>query len=52
MAKDLDLYLEAVGSRPGPIGEVTADIWRRFATADPGVDFARIHPFIEDGASP
>ena len=47
MAKDLDLYLEAIGSRPGPIGEVTAEIWRRFATAEPGVDFTRIHPFVE-----
>jgi 3-hydroxyisobutyrate dehydrogenase-like beta-hydroxyacid dehydrogenase len=47
MAKDLDLYLEAIGSRPGPIGEVTAEVWRRFATAEPGVDSTRIHPFVE-----
>jgi 3-hydroxyisobutyrate dehydrogenase-like beta-hydroxyacid dehydrogenase len=46
MAKDLDLYLAAVGPRPGAIGEVTAEIWRRFAADEPGVDFTRIHPFI------
>jgi 3-hydroxyisobutyrate dehydrogenase-like beta-hydroxyacid dehydrogenase len=49
MAKDLDLYLAAVASRrtAATIGEVTAGIWRRFAAADPGVDFTRIHPFVE-----
>jgi len=49
MAKDLDLYLAAVATRgtPATVGEVMAGIWRRFAAADPGVDFTRIHPFVE-----
>jgi len=47
MAKDMDLYLAAVGSRPSALAEVTAEVWRRFAATEPGVDFTRIHPFIE-----
>ena len=50
MAKDLGLYLAAVGSRPGTIGGVTAEIWDRFASAEPGADFTRIYPFIDDRA--
>jgi 3-hydroxyisobutyrate dehydrogenase len=47
MAKDLSLYLEAVESQVSPaiVAQVTADIWARFAAADPGVDFTRIYPF-------
>ena len=26
---------------------VTADVWRRFAEAEPDVDFTRIYPFVE-----
>lgn len=49
MAKDLRLYLEAVGARPdapGTIGDVTASVWERFAEAEPGADFTRIYPFL------
>ena len=48
MAKDVELYLDAVGTSHGPavIGAVTAEIWRRFATADPDADFTRIYPFV------
>jgi 3-hydroxyisobutyrate dehydrogenase len=47
--KDLDLYLAAAGSRGSEpaIGDVTAEIWRRFAAAEPSVDFTRIYPFVE-----
>jgi 3-hydroxyisobutyrate dehydrogenase-like beta-hydroxyacid dehydrogenase len=47
MAKDLRLYLEAVGPEaPGTIGDVTASLWERFADAEPGADFTRIYPFL------
>src|SRR5262249_7730228 len=49
MAKAGDLSRAAAGSvgSAAAIGEVTAGIWRRFADAEPGVDFTRIHPFVE-----
>ncbi len=50
MAKDLQLYLEAVDAQrgvPGVVGSVTASVWERFADADPGTDFTRIYPFLE-----
>jgi len=49
MAKDLRLYLGAVGDQGAPsvLGEVTATIWERFAAVEPGVDFTRIYPFVE-----
>lgn len=52
MAKDVDLYLEAVREhpRPSPIGEVTATVWERFAAVEPGADFTRIFPYVERGA--
>ncbi len=48
MAKDVRLYLDAVRARHGPdaVGAVTTAVWERFAAADPGVDFTRIHPFV------
>jgi 3-hydroxyisobutyrate dehydrogenase len=49
MAKDLRLYLEAVGAQPvasGTIGDATASVWERFAEAEPGADFTRIYPFL------
>jgi 3-hydroxyisobutyrate dehydrogenase len=52
MAKDLRLYLEAAGGRPGAsgtIGAVTASVWERFAEAEPGADFTRIYPFLAGG---
>jgi 3-hydroxyisobutyrate dehydrogenase len=47
MSKDVQLYLGAARAQGSPIaiGEVTADVWRRFASAEPGVDFTRIYPF-------
>jgi 3-hydroxyisobutyrate dehydrogenase-like beta-hydroxyacid dehydrogenase len=49
MAKDVQLYLQAVVERRGPasIGAVTASVWERFAAAEPGADFTRIYPFVE-----
>jgi 3-hydroxyisobutyrate dehydrogenase len=48
MAKDLDLYLRAAEDRGGStaVAAVTVSVWERFATAEPGVDFTRIHPFV------
>jgi len=53
MAKDVRLYLEAVDGQGGPaaIGAVTAAVWERFATEQPGVDFTRIHPFVVAGGA-
>jgi 3-hydroxyisobutyrate dehydrogenase-like beta-hydroxyacid dehydrogenase len=50
MAKDLRLYLEAIGEQAAPsvLGKVTASVWERFATDDPGVDFTRIYPFVSE----
>ena len=50
MAKDLRLYLGAVGDEhtPSVLGTVTAAVWERFAEADPGADFTRIYPFVEE----
>jgi 3-hydroxyisobutyrate dehydrogenase-like beta-hydroxyacid dehydrogenase len=47
MAKDVQLYLDAVAARgaPGAVGTVTGYVWQRFAAAQPGVDFTRIYPF-------
>jgi 3-hydroxyisobutyrate dehydrogenase len=49
MDKDVRLYLGAVTAAGGPaaIGTVTADVWSRFAAAEPNVDFTRIFPFVE-----
>ena len=38
--------MEAQGG-PAAIGEVTAEVWERFAAAEPGADFTRIYPFVE-----
>ena len=48
MAKDVQLYLDAVADQDGPnrVGAVTAAVWGAFATHDPGVDFTRIYPFV------
>jgi 3-hydroxyisobutyrate dehydrogenase-like beta-hydroxyacid dehydrogenase len=52
MAKDVQLYLGAVEAGGGStaIGSATAAVWARFAAAEPGVDFTRIYPFVEDRA--
>jgi 3-hydroxyisobutyrate dehydrogenase-like beta-hydroxyacid dehydrogenase len=51
MAKDVRLYIGAVEAQGGPsvLGHVTADVWERFAAAEPGADFTRIYPFVEGG---
>lgn len=50
MAKDVRLYLEAVDALGGPaaVGAVTAEVWERFAEAEPGADFTRIYPFVAE----
>jgi 3-hydroxyisobutyrate dehydrogenase-like beta-hydroxyacid dehydrogenase len=50
MAKDVDLYLQGVRERGGPaeIGLVTAALWERFASAEPGADFTRVYPFVAE----
>jgi 3-hydroxyisobutyrate dehydrogenase-like beta-hydroxyacid dehydrogenase len=49
MAKDVQLYLDAVAQQRGPasLGAVTASVWEQFAAAEPGADFTRIFPFVE-----
>jgi 3-hydroxyisobutyrate dehydrogenase len=50
MAKDVNLYLQAVTETGGPaaIGGTTAGIWQQFADTEPGVDFTRIYPYVRD----
>jgi 3-hydroxyisobutyrate dehydrogenase-like beta-hydroxyacid dehydrogenase len=52
MIKDLNLYLREVGQYGGPatLGAVTASIWAKFADSEPGVDFTRIFPFVQEGS--
>jgi len=49
MSKDLQLYLGAVDVQgtPSVLGPVTAALWARFASFEPGADFTRIYPFVE-----
>jgi 3-hydroxyisobutyrate dehydrogenase-like beta-hydroxyacid dehydrogenase len=49
MHKDVQLYLQAVEEQAGPhvLAEISAAMWERFATDEPGVDFTRIYPFVE-----
>ena len=51
MSKDVQLYLGAVEAQGSPsvLGRVTASVWERFAAAEPGADFTRIYPFVENG---
>lgn len=50
MCKDIALYLGAVETQAAPsaIGRVTASVWERFAATEPGVDFTRIFPFVQE----
>jgi 3-hydroxyisobutyrate dehydrogenase-like beta-hydroxyacid dehydrogenase len=50
MAKDVQLYLREVEEQRGPssIGAVIVSVWERFAAAEPGADFTRIFPFVEE----
>ncbi|MET8207699.1 NAD(P)-dependent oxidoreductase [Streptomyces sp. NPDC005373] len=49
MAKDVGLYLRAVGELGGPdeVGTLIGALWQRFADAEPGADFTRVHRFVE-----
>jgi 3-hydroxyisobutyrate dehydrogenase-like beta-hydroxyacid dehydrogenase len=51
MSKDLKLYLGAVESlgAPSVMGRLTESVWERFARKEPGADFTRIYPFVEQG---
>ncbi len=48
MAKDVQLYLQAVAARHGAttVASVTSAVWDAFATGEPGADFTRIYPFV------
>jgi 3-hydroxyisobutyrate dehydrogenase-like beta-hydroxyacid dehydrogenase len=50
MIKDVLLYLRAVQEQGGAhdVGAVTASVWERFATEEPGADFTRIFPYVEE----
>jgi 3-hydroxyisobutyrate dehydrogenase len=50
MSKDVRLYQQEVHGHRGPaaLADVTAAIWDKFATAEPGADFTRIFPFVAD----
>jgi 3-hydroxyisobutyrate dehydrogenase-like beta-hydroxyacid dehydrogenase len=47
MAKDTQLYLQAVADRgaPSTVGAITNAVWDAFAAESPGADFTRIYPF-------
>ncbi len=49
MAKDLRLYLAEVAAAGGPsaFGDLTCEVWQRFAAEQPSVDFTRIYPFVK-----
>jgi len=51
MAKDVQLYLDAIESARGPavLGSATAGVWRRFAERHPAVDFTEIYTFTTEG---
>ncbi|MFI9833171.1 NAD(P)-dependent oxidoreductase [Streptomyces sp. NPDC051913] len=46
MNKDVQLYLRESGAWGGSVGEAIGVLWERFARAEPGVDFTRIHPYL------
>jgi 3-hydroxyisobutyrate dehydrogenase-like beta-hydroxyacid dehydrogenase len=48
MSKDMQLYVGAVETQGAPsvLGNITASLWERFATEEPGADFTRIYPFV------
>ncbi|MGA2932393.1 MAG: hypothetical protein ABSE98_09955 [Acidimicrobiales bacterium] len=50
MAKDVRLYLSAVEEVSGPrsMDAVTASAWEDFDRSEPGADFTRIFPFVEN----
>lgn len=54
MDKDVRLYLDAVAEQgtPATVAAVTAEVWSRFAAAEPNVDFTRIYPFVRGPRRP
>lgn len=50
MHKDLRLFQQGVCDQHGPraVADVVAAIWATFAEAEPGADFTRIFPFVEN----
>ena len=52
MAKDVRLYLSAVEEVSGPrsMDAVTASAWEDFDRSQPGADFTRIFPFVENSS--
>jgi 3-hydroxyisobutyrate dehydrogenase len=53
MAKDLALYAHSVAEQgaPSPLGHITSTLWQEFAAHEPGVDFTRIYPFVQESPS-
>jgi 3-hydroxyisobutyrate dehydrogenase-like beta-hydroxyacid dehydrogenase len=51
LLKDVSLYLDNVreAGTPDRFGALVVDVWKKFAAAEPGVDFTRIYPFVRDG---
>lgn len=49
MAKDVGLYVDAVEAEgaPSDVGHLTAELWRRFADAEPGTDFTAVYRFTK-----
>lgn len=50
MAKDVALYLDEVGAQGGAanLGRIIGELWERFASEEPGADFTRIYPFVNE----
>jgi 3-hydroxyisobutyrate dehydrogenase-like beta-hydroxyacid dehydrogenase len=50
LVKDITLYCEnvAAAGTADSLGKAVLEIWRRFASAEPGADFTRIFPFVRD----
>jgi 3-hydroxyisobutyrate dehydrogenase-like beta-hydroxyacid dehydrogenase len=50
MAKDLGLYLSeaAAAGCDGDFGQLTEDVWRRYAEAVPGEDFTAVYEFVRN----
>ena len=48
LVKDLSLFLEGVGAAgtADTVARTVVEQWRRFAEAEPDVDFTRIYPFV------
>jgi 3-hydroxyisobutyrate dehydrogenase-like beta-hydroxyacid dehydrogenase len=49
MAKDVRLYLSSAAELGGPCetGALMAELWSRFADAEPAADFTRVFPYLQ-----